>query len=152
MESEYYKKVCHKPCYLDSVEENLIGHWAIQNCVVFDGSRTSCRECGHSWRRHLHTYYVQEMFTEQKLDPGVQNLLNTKKEEKAAAQRQIDILDAELRQYEHEMNTIEDKIMALVSNIMSAACLPYGDPKEKYLLGLLDDATMKNASKQKIQK
>lgn len=147
-----YEKSCHDPCYLDNVTENLIGHWALENCYAFHwGNRTSCRECGHSWRRHLHTCYTAEKYTEQKLDSGVQALLNTKNGEKAAAQRQIDILDVELRQYEREMKTIEDKIMALVSYIKSAACLPYSDPRERYLLDLHEDAMRKNVSAHELR-
>lgn len=71
-----------------------------------------------------------------KIDPMLQQLLES---QRAASLKQIEIVEVETK-------IMENKIMALVSHIKSAACLPCKDPNEKYLLDLLDDATKRRAS------
>ena len=53
-----YKQHCHSHCYLRGIDVDQVGFEGLKSCAAMGcGKSTTCLECGHSYKEHMHMTY-----------------------------------------------------------------------------------------------
>ncbi|CAF3719844.1 unnamed protein product [Rotaria sp. Silwood1] len=59
-----YTSHCHPHCYLNGVEQEIIGHEKLKDCASMNKSLDACQRCGCIRKEHMHiTYEVRKFIT-----------------------------------------------------------------------------------------
>lgn len=66
-----YNSICHERCYIESIDEETVGHHDLQQCSAFIDNEI-CSNCGLHWQHHMHIRDSQIESTVRDIDPGVQ--------------------------------------------------------------------------------
>lgn len=135
-----YKSLCHDPCYLTDVTEEVVGHADLMHCTAFMGqSRCKHVTCGHHWQEHMHIRFSQEETIVKVKDPTVQDELNKSKTMLDAQQTAIQSLQDQIDEHQKELEEIRNAASQFGIFLKKNSIAPYNDAMIAYLDGLIKE-------------
>ncbi|RYP54447.1 hypothetical protein DL768_000753 [Monosporascus sp. mg162] len=135
-----YKSLCHDPCYLKGVTEEVVGHAGLIRCSAFAG-RSKCRTatCGHHWREHMHMWYSQEEKMVTAVDLEVQSKLQKSTSKFEARKTVMQGLEKDLARHQKELEEIRNAASQFGVFLKRNSITPYNDAMISYLDALIKD-------------
>lgn len=135
-----YKSLCHDPCYLTNVTEEVVGHADLMHCTAFMG-QSLCTHvtCGHHWQEHMHIRFSQEETIVKVKDPTVQDELNKSKTMLDAQQTAIQSLQDQIDEHQKELEEIRNAASQFGIFLKKNSIAPYNDAMIAYLDGLIKE-------------
>ncbi|KAI0477154.1 hypothetical protein GGR56DRAFT_691443 [Xylariaceae sp. FL0804] len=135
-----YSSLCHDPCYLTNVEEDVVGHHSLACCAAFLGKEyCSQGNCLHHWQEHMHFRWSQEEIVTKAVDPEIvkkvaqnQSIMTIKKEA-------ITLHQARIQAYESELQQIRDAAAHFGLFLRHNSITPYNDAMIDYLKELIKE-------------
>ncbi|RYP21571.1 hypothetical protein DL765_002207 [Monosporascus sp. GIB2] len=135
-----YKSLCHDPCYLTHVTEEVVGHAGLIRCSAFSGhSKCQNTTCGHHWREHMHMWYSQEEKMVTAVDPEVQSKLQKSTSKFEARKTVMQGLEEDLAEHRKELEEIRNAASQFGLFLKRNSITPYNDAMISYLDVLIKD-------------
>ncbi|RYO86101.1 hypothetical protein DL762_004896 [Monosporascus cannonballus] len=135
-----YKSLCHDPCYLTRVTEEVVGHAELIRCSAFSGhSKCQNTTCGHHWREHMHMWYSQEEKMVTAVDPEVQSKLQKSTSKFEARKTVMQGLEEDLAGHRKELEEIRNAASQFGLFLKRNSITPYNDAMISYLDVLIKD-------------
>ncbi|RYP87652.1 hypothetical protein DL770_004731 [Monosporascus sp. CRB-9-2] len=135
-----YKSLCHDPCYLNGVTEEIVGHARLIRCSAFAGhSKCLNATCGHHWREHMHMWYSQEEKMVTAVDLEVQSKLQESKSKFEARKTVMQGLEKDLAGHQKELEEIRNAASQFGLFLKRNSITPYNDAMISYLDALIKD-------------
>jgi hypothetical protein len=137
-----YKTHCHAVCYLDDVQEDVVGHAGLIHCAAFGGSNI-CSKCGHRWMAHLHVLYELEEVMVQVKDTEIERQLQVNADDVTLRQAGIQDIDRLKHEYDLEHKQIQEAAARFGLFLKAYAMTPINDATLDYINMLIQDEEMK---------
>jgi hypothetical protein len=145
-----YKKIkytsnCHGHCYLTGVSHDTIGDAQLMNCLCMSNGTCNRRNCGHSYRVHMHVYYdTREVDTEVE-DKDITDLLKSKLSAAEIKQKIIYGKHQLIEELNNELKIIQEASIKFAMFLKRYAITVYNDAMEEYLHHLIHEEKSKVA-------
>ncbi|GBG72765.1 hypothetical protein CBR_g12333 [Chara braunii] len=133
-----YKTRCHRPCYLENVEVNIVNNTDLKNCGAMDPTGT-CRHCGCNWDAHMHVLTETRHVTINIQDKGVAEQIKTKEQAKEALLRTVEIMKRRAAQLQEEERVISKTSAKFARFLKCNAITAYNDALLDYLNHLIEE-------------
>lgn len=137
-----YKKHCHRVCYLDNVQQDVVAHPGLINCAAFRGS-SHCYLCGHHWQEHMHVLYELEEVKVQVTDTEIQRQLKVNADDVDLRQTGIGEIKKLIQEYKDEHWQIREASVRFSLYFKAHAITPINDATLDYLDMLIKDEEAK---------
>ncbi|XP_017491718.1 PREDICTED: uncharacterized protein LOC108379874, partial [Rhagoletis zephyria] len=107
--------LCCKDCHVQYVNEKEKGAKLLKDCIIFKNNDNkflkNCNKCGCSFKEHMQLHRVQMAVEKEVVNPAklkeLNELLKSKEKDDNLSQRIIDVLQANIKEREEEMQTIQ---------------------------------------------
>ncbi|KAK7995647.1 hypothetical protein PG990_014420 [Apiospora arundinis] len=134
-----YKSMCHDPCYLTDVDEDVVGHSNLLSCVAFRGNYGYCKECDHYWHQHLHIRYMQTERTVLDIDPHIQAKLDANASDVVLKKLGVKSLNNKITDSLESLMEVQDAAINFGLYLKKKSIAPYNDAMIEYLDVLIND-------------
>lgn len=130
-----YRSVCQEPCFLPTVQADVMAHPEILRCEVFGrGTSKNCLKCGHHWQNHLHVVNELEETSVTTIDQNVAWKLRMNADERQ-------LRETVQKEYERLVNELESERTKLRET--AAQCSVFltrstANPHDDFMLGYMD--------------
>jgi GTP-binding protein EngB required for normal cell division len=128
----HYKTHCHKRCRLNGVATDVTNNVALQNCSAMDANN-NCTNCGCPWYTHMHITYETSTVVTKKIDPNIEQQINTKEEGKRQQEKFIQDLNQEIIKLKNEQEIINKASAKFACFLKQNAISAYNDAIADYL-------------------
>ncbi|KAK8116496.1 uncharacterized protein PG998_004777 [Apiospora kogelbergensis] len=129
-----YRSVCHDPCSLRSVDEDVVGHADLIHCKAFANGKSSlCQKCGHHWQQHLHIRYMQSERTVVDIDAKVQAKLDANASDVVLKREASKALMRKIKESEASLKEFQDAAIRFGLYLKKKSIAPYNDAMIEYL-------------------
>ncbi|CAG8588480.1 4198_t:CDS:2, partial [Racocetra fulgida] len=125
---------CHKRCYLQGVECNIINNSALLGCTVMAGTK-KCQVCGCLWNKHMHITYENEQISVDKVDENIKILISEKQSDQTIKAAYIKDLEKRINQLKEEKKTINKIIVKFALFLRQNAIAAFNDAYKKLKKG-----------------
>ncbi|KAK7995757.1 hypothetical protein PG991_015224 [Apiospora marii] len=134
-----YLSLCHDPCYLKNVEEEVVGHHGLAHCKAFKGNCGFCNGCDHHWQEHLHIWYTQTEVKVTHLNPVIQERLNANASDVTIKRLATEHLTKEVETCKASLKEIQDAASRFGLYLKKNSIAAYNDAMIEYLDLLIKD-------------
>eukprot|EP00794_Sanderia_malayensis_P001184 gene1184-biopygen410 len=145
-----YKQQCHAHCYLSGIPTECTNNADLQNCMAMNsGDNPSCRQCGHSWKVHMHMTYDLNPVNKSVIDEHVQSLLTEKQDDASRLQSFIQHVKIYCEELKQEQQEITDICAQFGCYLKNNAITPYNDEVDAHLRMMIEGEKRKPDMSQK---
>jgi hypothetical protein len=141
------KDVGHDPCCLTSPKPELIGADGLDGCNAFGNAGKNCEKCGHGWKLHLHIKILYTETITTTMDDSVQKGLDGTLSLAAIKEAQIKALERTRREYEAELEQIQQTAARFRVYLKANAIASWDDSTLRYM----DLLIREEEQKQKVE-
>ncbi|KAK8859054.1 P-loop containing nucleoside triphosphate hydrolase [Apiospora arundinis] len=134
-----YKSICHDPCHLKDVDEDVVGHSHLMSCKAFKGNSGYCKKCRHHWQQHLHIRYMQTERTVLDIDPDVQAKLDANASDLVLKKLGLKSLKNKINESQASLKEVQDAAIKFGLYLKKKSIAPYNDAMIEYLDVLIND-------------
>ena len=129
-----YMSLCHDPCYLTDVTEEVIGHANLIRCAAFNSS-SHCQhqKCAHHWQEHMHIRYSQEEKVVRVVDLAVEGKLKSSRTLVDAQMLAIRSLENQIQEHQEELAEIRHAALQFGVFLKRNSIAAYNDAMIAYL-------------------
>ena len=122
-----YKK-CHSPCDIYGVQREVIGDSRLKKCDIFRWfTNYSCKNCGCSYKKHLHIYYETKVIEKYREDEKMIDIIGEELNAQQLTERVIENLDNVCKELDEEMGVIMSTMAKFAQFLKNNAIAPYND-------------------------
>ncbi|KAI0836464.1 hypothetical protein F5Y06DRAFT_288434 [Hypoxylon sp. FL0890] len=132
--------ICHDPCWVRGVQEEVVGHMKLIRCSTFKGL-TFCRKdyCGHHWQEHMHIYFSQTEKVTEDIDKDVQAKINSQLSIVQIKMQAILSRRAKIRTFKEELKEIRNAVAHFGLFLKKNCIVAYNDAMIRYLDELIKE-------------
>ncbi|KAI6082743.1 hypothetical protein F4821DRAFT_281491 [Hypoxylon rubiginosum] len=142
-----YRSLCHDPCYLTEVQEEVVGHAELTQCSAFKGKMHCQRDnCGHHWQEHLHIRFSQTEKVTQVIDQEVKAKLTSHKSTIQIKKEGIRSRETRIRGFKAELEEIRNAAAHFGLFLKKHSIVAYNDAMVRYLDELIKEERQTIAS------
>ncbi|KAK7964444.1 hypothetical protein PG988_011418 [Apiospora saccharicola] len=134
-----YKSLCHDPCYLKNVDEEVVGHHALAHCAAFKNNSGFCKKCVHHWQEHLHIWYTQTEVKVTHMNREVQQQLDANASDVTIKKLATKQLTKEVETCKASLKEIQDAASRFGLYLKKNSIAAYNDAMIEYLDLLIKD-------------
>ncbi|KAK8062136.1 hypothetical protein PG997_014233 [Apiospora hydei] len=137
-----YNSICHDPCHLTNVQEDVMGHPDMAKCAAFTtiGTRPNCcKRCGHHWQSHLHIRFSQTETVVEHTNEEVQKRLKGNRSDRKVKKSAIVGLEKEVDESNKTLEDLQDAAIRFGLYLKKKSIVPYNDAMIAYLDMLIKD-------------
>ncbi|CAG8521474.1 2935_t:CDS:2, partial [Racocetra persica] len=136
---------CHKRCYLQGVECNIINNSALLGCTAMAGTK-KCQVCGCLWNKHMHITYENEQISVDKVDENIKILISEKQSDQTIKAAYIKDLEKRINQLKEEKKTINKIIVKFALFLRQNAIAAFNDAYVDYLDHFINEEKIKKGA------
>ncbi|CAG8794041.1 12513_t:CDS:2, partial [Racocetra persica] len=140
-----YVTHCHKRCYLQGVEFNVINNKALLGCIAMKGTQ-NCQVCGCSWNNHMHITYENEQVSVDKIDENIKLLINERQNDQTIKEQYINDLEKRIKQLKDEKKIVNNIMMIFALFLRQNAIAPFNDAYIDYLDHFINEEKIKKGA------
>ncbi|CAG8694311.1 17209_t:CDS:1 [Cetraspora pellucida] len=140
-----YVTHCHKRCYLQGVEFNVINNKALLGCRAMKRTN-NCQVCGCSWNNHMHITYENEQVSVDKVDENIKLLINEKQSDQIIKEEYIIDLENRISQLKEEKRIINNIMITFALFLRQNAIAPFNDAYIDYLDHFINEEKIKKGA------
>ncbi|CAG8672274.1 1645_t:CDS:2, partial [Cetraspora pellucida] len=136
---------CHKRCYLQGVECNIINNSDLLGCSAM-GGKNICQICGCLWNKHMHITYENEQISVDKVDENIKILIDQKQSDQTIKAAYIKDLEKRINQLKEEKKTINKIIVKFALFLRQNAIAAFNDAYVDYLDHYINEEKIKKGA------
>ena len=138
-----YEQVCHNHCGLSGVPVETTNNEQLFGCAAMSGG--ICKQCGHTYRVHMHMTYTINLVERQFLSEDAQKKIQEKSDLKSQKELFMAEMERSIKERENEKNFIFECASFFGVFLKENAMIAYNDSFSEYLDMLINDEQAKES-------
>ncbi|CAG9771299.1 unnamed protein product [Ceutorhynchus assimilis] len=128
----HYRTRCHDPCFLTNVPRDIMGSAELMSCAAMNGNQ-SCQKCSHSYKVHMHVYYMTKKEQKQQKDDTISKTIDTREEGIQRGRVVMREIEERKTQLENELKSIVRCNAKFAHFLCNNAITAYSDSYAEYI-------------------